>query len=99
GELGARRHTDAAGLSIAVNEVDARYLRFFATVIGMRGYVERLIVSPKHRARPFVKPLWRSADLAGCRLAAFDTPLVHTHAVRDLLARRVHRLAIGSTPD
>ena len=89
-ELVAHRHANAARETLRIDEVDARYLRFLAAVLGEFRNFERFAVRPEDASVSLVKPLWSGAGLSGGRLPALHAPAIHPHAVCLLLNAGVH---------
>ena len=95
GELVARGHADAARISRRIDNVHARDFRLFPAIASICRHIERFIVGAQRKAGAFVEPLGRDSGDARRWPAAFQSPLVHSHAVGDLLARGMHRLPVG----
>src|SRR5581483_2264887 len=94
GELVARGHANAPRRAFGVDDVNARNLRFFAAVVGVRRNRQWLSMRSQDGAGALVEPFGRDADLPVRRLAMLHAPVIDAHAVGRRGRFPVHRLTV-----
>ena len=95
GKLVGQREAQPARRAVRGDEVDAGQFRLLAAVERKVGRSQRLFRRDDTAAVALVEPLRLHADLAGCRLAAFQAHAKHLHRVRRIGGLRlgVHAIA------